>query len=99
MPYTEARHEKEGSTKRRRRDVVDLGESRERISVDRFLHGYAQSPSNYASWRSPEPNADNIDDNQTEPEYAQAAKVFLQHSPVCPDMWEAARELIPVGKT
>ena len=39
-----------------------------------------------------------LDEGKDESAYALSAKAYLQPSPACADMWEAARELIPGGK-
>ena len=67
------------------------------MSVDRFSHGYDQSPSNFVFWKPPEHN-DAGTDEETSIQYAQAVKVCLQQSPDNTDMWDAAHDLSPPGK-
>ena len=65
------------------------------LSVEEFLNAYCHKSKSYPFFNAPKAELDEVLD---EPSYAAPAKVFLQSSPACADMWEAARELIPGGK-
>ena len=95
MSGSEQRAQEERAAEVRRRN--GMGRSCAKISVQRFLHGYSQTPSNYVFWK-PEVTEAKPEEPEGIQENAQAAKVFLQQSPESSDMWEAARELIPTGK-
>ena len=65
------------------------------LSVEEFLNAYQHKSDSYPFFNAPPAD---LDEAMEEPSYAAPAKVFLQTSPACADMWEAARELIPSGK-
>ena len=60
-----------------------------------YLNAYGPLSNSYPFFNAPRKELDEV---LNEPVYAAPAKVFLHSSPACADMWEAARELIPVGK-
>ena len=65
------------------------------LSVDEFLSAYTHMSKSYPFFNASRAELDEV---REEPPHAASAKVFLQPSPACTDMWEAAREIIPGGK-
>ena len=64
------------------------------LSVEEFLNAHFHRTESYPFFNAPDADEKEV---LEERQYASSAKVFLQPSPACADMWKEARELIPRG--
>ena len=64
------------------------------LSVEEFLNAHFHRTESYPFFNALVADQKEVLDER---QYASSAKVFLQPSPACADMWKEARELIPRG--
>ena len=92
MPLDKAWNKEEGRTRRRGRYGMGVGPG---LSVEEFLNAHFHRTESYPFFNAPDADEKEV---LEERQYASSAKVFLQPSPACADMWKEARELIPRGR-